>query len=420
MKRIVILIDGTWNDENNAAEDTNVAKLSWDDIPKEQFLIKPQASDGVEQLVKYHAGVGAGNDFAKKYLGGAIGLGLKKIVNDAYETLVENYESGDEIYLFGFSRGAYAVRALAGMIGASGIRRKHSAVNFDMLWDHARVKPEIRAAAESSGAAPASASASDKSSLQNFAAAKEKGDLHSSRAIKCVGVWDTVGSYGVPAGFGLAPLARIFTALTLGFRDTSFGKHIDVGLHAIAIDEQRREFVPTLWTAPKGEHRENHVEQTWFAGVHCNIGGGYPDRGLSDLSLLWMIARVEALTGLQFNHNNLRAALKPSVHGEIYDSSAGYFVSKLIPAHRVMLSSDALDYGIVFNTVNPKKENINERVHWSVLKKSGSACVINGGSSIYKPVNLPPQIPPDRIAEITPEEKALLDSMVLEREVRSS
>ncbi len=409
MKRIVILIDGTWNDETNAAADTNVAKLSWDEVAPSQYLIKSTAADGTQQLVKYHKGVGSDNDLAKKILGGAIGLGLKKIVQDAYETLVENYAPGDEIFLFGFSRGAYAARALAGLIGASGIRKKQSGIGFDALWNHFRVAPSVRAAAEASnGVAPASASASDKTSIQNFTAAKDKGDIHADRAIKCVGVWDTVGSYGIPAGFGLAPIARIVAVAALGFHDTSFGKHIAVGLHAVGVDEKRREFVPTLWTAPKGEARSNHVEQTWFAGVHCNVGGGYLNSGLSDISLLWMIARVQALTQLEFDLKNLHAATKPSLDGEIYDSSAGYAVSKALPAHRVMLSPDALDYGVFYNSPDPKKENINERVHWSVLSKLGRRCTIDGEKDVaYNPANVPPNIPPAKIAKITPEEEAL-------------
>jgi Uncharacterized alpha/beta hydrolase domain (DUF2235) len=110
-----------------------------------------------------------------------------------------------------------------------------------------------------------------------------------------------VGSYGIPAGFGLAPLARYVALIFLGFHDTSFGEHVDVGLHAVAIDEHRRPFVPTFWTIANGQQPRGHVEQTWFAGSHCNVGGGYPDSGLSDLALIWMVARVRALTGLEFD-----------------------------------------------------------------------------------------------------------------------
>ena len=110
------------------------------------------------------------------------------------------------------------------------------------------------------------ASGSDAKAISNLQALRNSGEIHSDNRIKCVGVWDTVGSYGVPAGVGLAPLARYISLIFLGFHDTSFGDHIEVGLHAVAIDERRRPFVPTFWTIPKGEKPNGIVEQTWFAG----------------------------------------------------------------------------------------------------------------------------------------------------------
>src|SRR5262249_12173668 len=118
MQRIIILIDGTWNREGVQA-DTNVAKLDPRDKKCLQRLIKPKATDGTLQEVFYHDGVGNDGGIVERLLGGAIGLGLKKIVRACYEFIVNKFNPGDEIYIFGFSRGAYAARALAGMIGAS-------------------------------------------------------------------------------------------------------------------------------------------------------------------------------------------------------------------------------------------------------------------------------------------------------------
>jgi uncharacterized protein (DUF2235 family) len=115
MKRIVVLIDGTWNEEG-IGKDTNVAKLDPANAAGPP-LIKPLASDGIRQDVYYHKGV-AEPDFLKRILGGTIGLALRKIVQDAYQSVAKTFESGDEIYIFGFLRGAYAARALAGLIGA--------------------------------------------------------------------------------------------------------------------------------------------------------------------------------------------------------------------------------------------------------------------------------------------------------------
>src|ERR1700756_2992910 len=134
VKRIVILIDGTWDKEGTTGN-TNVAKL---DI---NALIKRRAANGTVQRVRYHDGVGAYGDIFKKILGGAIGLGLKKIVLDCYDLIVADYEAGDEIYIFGFSRGAYAARALAGLICASGFARRSNTDLFEIAWQHYRVSP---------------------------------------------------------------------------------------------------------------------------------------------------------------------------------------------------------------------------------------------------------------------------------------
>jgi uncharacterized protein (DUF2235 family) len=146
MKRIIILIDGTWNKEGTTGN-TNVAKL---DI---NALIKRQAANGAVQRVHYHDGVGAYGDIFKKVLGGAIGLGLKRIVLDCYGLIVANYETGDEIYIFGFSRGAYAARALAGLIGASGVARRPNADLFEIAWQHYRVNPASRQRPEQANSA---------------------------------------------------------------------------------------------------------------------------------------------------------------------------------------------------------------------------------------------------------------------------
>jgi uncharacterized protein (DUF2235 family) len=194
MKRIVVLIDGTWNKEGSGA-DTNVAKLDPENRNILPRLIKSSATDGTEQKLFYHSGVGSDGGLVEHVLGGALGLGLKKIVREAYGFIVETFANGDEIYILGFSRGAFAARALAGLIGASGIQRRHDDATFELAWTRYRRKP----AAGTGTAASADPQARDLATQMAF---------HETKSIKLVGVWDTVGSYGVPAGFGLAPLAR--------------------------------------------------------------------------------------------------------------------------------------------------------------------------------------------------------------------
>ena len=395
MKRIVVLIDGTWNKEGTSA-DTNVAKLDSGRKIITQAFIKANATDGTAQHVHYHDGVGSEGDFLQKLLGGAIGLGLKKIIQDVYEFLVSDYAAGDEIYICGFSRGAYAARALAGLIGASGIQRQTNRDEFEIAWAHYRVPPAVREQ-------PQTASAGDRKALDNYNALVQRRTFHDTRAIKCVAVWDTVGSYGIPAGLGLAPLARYFTLVALGFHDTSFGEHVDVGLHAVAVDEHRRPFVPTFWTIAKGRRPKGHVEQTWFAGAHRNVGGGYPQSGLSDEALIWMIARVQALTDLEFDIAAVKASTNPNLAEGVVDSTQGWVIDHAFPHYRTVLSPVAIAHGYVANSEDPTEEHINERVHWSVIAKRANAPAIP-----YSPPNLPTNIRPDQIAEMTEEERTLL------------
>jgi len=395
MKRIVVLIDGTWNKEGTGA-DTNVAKLDSGKKIITQAFIKTNATGDVAQHVHYHDGVGSDGDLTQRLLGGAIGLGLKKIIQDVYEFLVSDYAGGDEIYIFGFSRGAYAARALAGLIGASGIQRERDRDEFEIAWDHYRVAPSVRRQ-------PQTASAGDRKTLENYNALEQRQAFHDTRAIECVAVWDTVGSYGIPAGIGLAPLARYFTLMTLGFHDTSFGEHVKVGLHAVAVDEHRRPFVPTFWTIAKGRQPKGHVEQTWFAGAHCNVGGGYSDSGLSDQALIWMIARVQALTGLEFDVAAVRSNTKPNIGGVVVDSTQGWPIDHVFPHYRAILSPVAIHHGYFSNSKDPTEEHINERVHWSVIAKR-----TNATGARYSPPNLMVNIRPDQIAEITDEERSLL------------
>ena len=395
MKRIVVLIDGTWNKEGTTGN-TNVAALDSANRIAANAFIKAEAADGTAQRVHYHDGVGTEGDVFKRLLGGAIGFGLKQIISECYSFVVADYASSDEIYIFGFSRGAYAARALAGLIGASGIQREANTNTFEVAWQHYRVKPSVRRQ-------PATAGSADRKAMADYQVLAVRQAFHETRAVKCIAVWDTVGSYGIPAGFGLAALARYFTLAVLGFHDTSFGDHVGVGLHAVGVDEHRRPFVPTFWTIAKGQQPKGHVEQAWLAGAHCNVGGGYPDSGLSDQALIWMIARTRALTGLEFNASAIRSATRANVGGTVVDSTVGWPLDHLAPHYRKVLSPVAIRHGYFENSEDATEEHINERVHWSVLAKRQDRT-----TRPYSPQNLPADIPNEKIAAITDEERELL------------
>src|SRR5262249_15916258 len=279
------------------------------------------------------------------YLGGLIGEGLRNLVLDAYSSLAKLYEHEDEIYVLGFSRGAYAARALVGMIGASGIVR--SPENAEVAWAHYRVNPPLRSKREQPSKTAAKA-------IRDLVELRNQGEIHADNGVKCVGVWETVGSYGVPAGFHLGFIARFIAMERLGFHDTSFGNHVGVGLHAVGIDEHRRPFVPTFWTIAKGQRPAGIVEQTWFAGEHGNVGGGEPNTGLSTQALVWMIARIQALTSLEFDLNAVAAIAKQvDVDGEVYDSTVGWPLDHLWPHFRRVLLPDAIEHGALISTTDP-------------------------------------------------------------------
>ena len=112
------------------------------------------------------------------------------------------------------------------------------------------------------------------------------------------------------------------------------------GFTRSAWTSTRRPFVPTFWTIAKGQKPKGHVEQTWFAGAHCNVGGGYADSGLSDQALVWMIARVKALTGLEFNAEAVKASTRPNSGGAVVDSTVGWPLDHAFPHYALRQKSD--------------------------------------------------------------------------------
>ena len=250
-KRIIFCADGTWDSKKNH---TNVFKMSQ--------AIEP----GPDQVVFYDDGVGADGNWFQRILGGAFGEGLFSKIKDGYEKIASVYEPGDEIYIFGFSRGAYVARSLAGMISVCGLPTKTCDQELLDIAFEAYRNTDYR-----------------KDLLDSLGGAVQKAP------IKMVGVWDTVGSLGIPAAFGGVDPVRY------GFLDTSLHPNIQNAYQALAIDEHRREFPPTLWTLPETPVPGQHVEQVWFPGTHSDVGGGYPECGLSDITFAWMLSKAESL-----------------------------------------------------------------------------------------------------------------------------
>jgi uncharacterized protein (DUF2235 family) len=271
-KRLIVCCDGTWNTADQAIAGhpcpTNVTKLA--------LSIAAKNSAGVRQCVYYHPGVGTSR--WERLRGGAFGVGLSRNVFDAYHFLIDNYETDDQLYFFGFSRGAFTARSLAGLVRNSGILRRENADRIDEAWALYR-----SAADKPSGVA---------STLFRRAYSHEP-------RIHFIGVWDTVGALGVPV-LGPRWLKPIVKWLNhrYEFHDTKLSTRVEGAFHALAIDERRAAFEPALWHQQPGADGQE-LKQVWFTGVHCDIGGGYRDASLSDIALLWMADRAHEY-GLEF------------------------------------------------------------------------------------------------------------------------
>lgn len=279
-RRLVVCCDGTWN-RSDVKNITNVEKIA------RTIQTDPSATGGTQQLVEYVAGVGVGYA-VDRLLGGWLGEGVFANVRAGYRYLALNYQPGDEIFLFGFSRGAYTARSIAGMIGTTGLLTRESLVRGYLGEALERYKRRPRQPSDSAFASPA---------------AFREACCHDANPIAFLGVFDTVGALGVPTGLHTDHQ----------FHDVHLGPSVRVARQALAIDERRRSFAPCLWSVPDGAPSEVEVsqadgtvravprlKQVWFEGVHSDVGGGYTDSGLSDTTLLWMAEQAKEC-GLVFD-----------------------------------------------------------------------------------------------------------------------
>ncbi len=311
MKRLVVCSDGTWNnpeqEDNGIPAPTNVFKL--------QNAVAGIA-DGVTQLCYYHPGVGGEGGIADKILGGALGVGISRHIKSAYHWLASHYQEGDEIFLYGFSRGAFTARSIGGFLGRGLL--DFSGLTSEESW--AQVDEAYEAYRENAGPAWADGKA-----------------LHHGGGpapVRFIGVWDTVGALGIPDD--LEVLNILERPGNWRFHDTSLGDHVRTARHAMAIDEVRSSFTITRW-----RNAETHADarELWFPGVHSDVGGGYAGTALSDTALLWMIEESEA-AGLQFRPG-VKEQLRPDALGPMHNSFKGAF-AKLRSRPR---NVDALETG---------------------------------------------------------------------------
>lgn len=313
MKNIVICCDGTGNEfcRNN----TNVV------------LTYMLAEKDERQVVYYDPGVGTGGWEYEEEGGGlrakadqATGHGLQRNVEDAYHYLMTRYSPGDRVYLFGFSRGAFTVRSLAGMLYKCGLLR-------DDAGNLVEYAGKMYNSAEVGGVA------------REFRAVFGR-----PCPVHFVGVWDTVDSLVMNAG--------------KRFHDATLNPEVSNGFHALAIDEMRRDFAPCLWDGIPANNQT--IEQVWFAGVHADVGGWYDERGLSNVTLHWMLGKAVAC-GLRVHEGKL-AGYAPNPHDLAHKSFDGFWRLR----------------GRTIRLIPP-----GSKIHSSVRERM--ACTAND----YRPGNLP-------------------------------
>ena len=284
-KRLALFFDGTWNTPESA---TNVWRL--------YLMLAGQGDDGVIQEKFYDEGVGT--KWYDELTGGMFGAGLSENVRRGYRWLMEYYNPGDEIYLFGFSRGAFTARSLAGLIARCGLLQPNAPMSYRQLYERYQKGDTVRP-------------------IYRLRYLRKHGHTdfdfeekllldycyYQRNFIKLVAVWDTVGSLGVP--FGDIPG---ISSKTLSFHNTHLSKIVQHSYQALALDEQRKPYWAMLWTnfvsakpdpADVAQVDNRFVEQRWFAGAHCNVGGGYRNDLLAQRPLAWLLEKARA-TGLAF------------------------------------------------------------------------------------------------------------------------
>ncbi|WP_227982959.1 DUF2235 domain-containing protein [Nocardia spumae] len=336
MKRLVVCCDGTWGSESNPTV-SNVVKIA----ESVRSSATTDSGEHVGQRVFYVDGPGSRGYLADKLLGGAFGLGLDANLSTMYWQLALNWEPGDEIYVFGFSRGAYTARSLVGMINRLGL------LTADAMVERAYPRAlRIYHQRKSDPDGP------DRPEWIEF---RERHCVYPV-PITFVGVFDTVGALGVP----------MLTSWRYRFHDVRLSPNVRYARQALAIDERRRMYAPCLWEitdepedGPRGADR---VRQVWFEGVHTDIGGGYADSRLSDITLRWMVDQART-AGLCFDDDRIEHLLGrdpapdsgPSAEAAAAESGTGAADSSPAPHDSLTFFYRILNFaGMLCNPRSPR------------------------------------------------------------------
>ena len=329
-KNIVICSDGTGN-RGGKTRGTNVWRI---------FNAVDRHDDGIKQITHYDDGVGTHDLRWLRLLGGAFGWGLSRNIRSAYAFLAMNYEPDDRIFLFGFSRGAFTVRSLAGMLNRCGLIKRKALIEAG--GRRHKVLNRILNAYRKVKTVDVSEKKSEANKLKCIRQALKIDDLPFRCCpipIHFIGVWDTVDAVGLP--FDEMPLVdpiwrRVRGRRRWKFHDRKLGRHVRHAYQALALDDERKTYYPLIWQHPNDcpqkaeaggaekEPKGQIVEQVWFTGVHSNVGGGYSKDAMSLVPLDWMMGKAEAC-GLRFTDGVRKAYQRDAdVHGRLYDSRVGF------------------------------------------------------------------------------------------------
>jgi len=357
-KNIIICSDGTGNTAIKG-RGTNVFKI-FESVDLNGHRFDPALAP---QVATYDDGVGTESFKLLRLFGGAFGWGLGRNVQQLYKELCRIYDPGDRIYLFGFSRGAFTARSLAGFILRCGI------VDVHKLRDSETFEATIKRAygvyrnCYRTTLARFFLGAPDGREAAEF----KSEHCHPDGSIRFVGVWDTVDAVGLPIKLADFINASIYP---FKFPNLELSERVEYAAHALAIDDERKSFHPLLWDETN-QHKKPHqkLEQVWFAGAHSNVGGGYPKQGMSLVALDWMMSKAEA-AGLRFVDNDRDFYRShASVDDKLYDPRAGTGVLyRWEPRDIAHMCSRA---------------NVHPKLHASVMER------IAHGTEDYCPGNLP-------------------------------
>lgn len=303
-KRIIVACDGTWLDSDGMDETpSNITRIVRSIPPIGVDHSDPANSKPISQITFYQSGIGTGQSglyyrVLGKYLSGATGEGLADNIREAYNFICNNYHRDDEIILLGFSRGAFTARSISTLVRQLGLltpKGLQFLVDICDDWEHQNIQGWKSTSPEPWPNRP---------NFQDPAYHEMLHRLQLTRRnipVKCVAVWDTVGALGLPS-LAIFPPSR---TKEFAFVDTRALDNIEYAFQAFGLDEKRRSYAPTVWYKPPAQKLPRVLKQTWFPGVHSDIGGSYANDDIANLTLAWMVGQLEQHKLVTFNRDYL-------------------------------------------------------------------------------------------------------------------